>query len=97
MTLKHRLSALEKAQADPLTVFASVPLGWSPEHAEREVKTCALSLGIQSPFSTCIIHKKDVEQVSIDGVESMKVLLEYVALHGRRLGQKGSGTHDLSI
>lgn len=96
MTLKHRLSALEKAPADPLTVFASVPLGWSAVRAALEVKACALALGIHQPFSTLIVYKEHAEQVSVDGVdgvESMRDLLEHVAKYGRRLGQKGGVNH----
>lgn len=87
MTLKHRIAALERSNADIPTVFASVPVIWTQARAAKAVRAQAIADGIAPPFHTFPVQKADAHEVIIDGIESMQNLLEHVALYGRSLGQ----------
>jgi hypothetical protein len=87
MTLKRRVSILEKNTSESLTVFARAPEDWTEDQASREVKALAFAQGVVPPFRTCIIRNKEATQATIGNVGSMGELFDHVAEHNRPLGQ----------
>lgn len=88
MSLNTRVKKLERCGCSDLTVFASVPLNWTREQSDEVVSDLALTSGTQPPFHEFAIGQAGLCGPRIDGIGSMRELLDHVAKRGKRLGQR---------
>lgn len=85
--LKARVSALE-AGTEQITVIATVPSAWSEAERHEAVTAQAHRNGIPTPFDIMCFGDKAATDVAIGYVGTIKDLMDYVAVHGRRLGDR---------
>lgn len=88
MSLNTIVKKLESGGEADLAVFASVPLNWTREQSDQAVSGLALEAGVQPPFQVIAIGQAGLSRPRIDDIGSIQELLDHVAKHGRRLGQK---------
>lgn len=85
--LKARVSALETS-TEQITVIATVPSAWSEAERHEAVTAHAHREGIPTPFDIMCFADKAATGVAIGYVGTIRDLMEHVAVHGRRLGDR---------
>lgn len=85
--LKARVSALETGREETV-VMATVPSVWSEAERHEAVTGLAQRHGIVGPFGIMCFGDKSATDVAIGYVGTIRELMDNVAVHGRRLGDR---------
>ncbi|PHP27522.1 hypothetical protein CJ301_10200 [Limimaricola cinnabarinus] len=85
--MKARVSALETGTEETV-VIATVPIAWTEAERHEAVTAHAHRNGITSPFGIMCFGDKAATDVAIGYVGTIRDLMDYVAVHGRRLGDR---------
>lgn len=85
--LKARVFALETG-TDETVVIAMVPSAWSEAERQEAVMALAQTEGIAAPFGIMTHNDSTATEARIGYVGTIKDLLDHVAVHGRRLGDR---------
>lgn len=85
--LKARVSALE-AGREEMVVIATVPSAWTEAERHAAVTALAQREGIAAPFGIMTHNDSTATEARIGYVGTIRDLMDHVAVHGRRLGDR---------